>query len=347
MGADSAERLAGRRIALTGGTGFIGTHLLTELISAGANAELLGPTPFRRAEIGRLIDAAALRYWPRALAGDDASLHEVLRGCDSLVHLAYHFPRATAFWARFAEEVRCNLLPTVRLLEAAEKTDLDFVCFASSVTVYGRAQKGVREDGPLHVATPYSAVKLIQEACVRQWTRRTGRRAAILRLATVYGPGETVSRAVPNFIRAVLAGRSPVVDGHGQQLFDLIFVTDVAEAFVAALERRPKSTFNIGSGRGRTPREVATLVTRLCGATMPIVGNGTARDHGAPICDVSRAATRLGFRPRTSLEAGLREEIQWLRALLAPTPTALPVPSARRREPPATDRKYVASRICD
>lgn len=320
MGADSAKRLAGRRIALTGGTGFIGTHLLTELLEAGASAELLGPTPFRRAEIGKLIDAAALRSWPRALASDDASLQEALRGCDSLVHLAYHFPRTTAFWARFAQEVRCNLLPTVHLLEVAEKTDIDFVCFASSVTVYGRARKGVREDAPPHVATPYSAVKLIQEACVRQWAWRTGRRAAILRLATVYGPGETVGRAVPNFIRAVLAGRSPVVDGHGRQPFDLIFVTDVAEAFVAALERRPNNTFNIGTGLGRTPREIATLIIRLCDACLPVVENGAAPHHGAPICDVSRAAAELGFSPRTPLEAGLREEIQWLRAFQAPTP---------------------------
>ena len=261
-----------------------------------------------------MIESGRVRYWPRALTGGSVAMRQPLRQCDSLVHLAYQLPSAREFWARLEQEVTGNLLPTIRLWEAAAETGVEFISFASSVSVYPDNARGIREEGPPpeNPGTPYAIVKVAQESSLRHWARLTGGRAAVLRLATVYGPGETVARAIPNFIRSALAGSSPILDGRGSQPFDLIFVTDVVDAFVAALERRPDATFNIGTGVGQTPRAVASMILRLCAARVDVIENPEAVERGGPICDVSRAAEELGFRASTPLHFGLRQEIRWL-----------------------------------
>jgi UDP-glucose 4-epimerase len=149
-----------------------------------------------------------------------------------------------------------------------------------------------------------------------------------LRLATVYGPGETVGRAIPNFIRAVLAGKPPVVEGRGSESFDVIFVADVVEAFVLTLQRRRNDTFNIGTGFGRTPRELAGMIIRLTEAALEIVENHAVPERRSPVCAVTKATTQLGFRARTVLEAGLREEIRWFAGEGTLTPDSAVPPTA-------------------
>jgi nucleoside-diphosphate-sugar epimerase len=285
LGPRNSLPLASRRVAVTGAGGFIGSHLQPLLVAAGAAVEPVA-----------------------------ASTPGSLCGFDSVVHLGYRWPSAHGFWRRLREELRTNLLDTVRLLEAATEGGVEQVCFASSTRVYAPTAQGATEAGPTGAeVTPYALAKLEQEACVRRWARLTGGRATVLRLATVYGPGETVDRAIPNFIRAVLAGRPPVVDGAGRAPYEPVFVEDVVEAVACALERRANGTFNIGTGVGRAPRDLAARVIRLCGADCQVVENHAAADRGGAVCDVSRAAAELGFRAQTPLDSGLRREIEWLR----------------------------------
>jgi UDP-glucose 4-epimerase len=301
---------------VTGGGGFIGAHLVEHLLAAGAQVDLLGPTPFRRQSVRSLVERSEVRYQPLALEGDAGGLAEALDGCDALVHLRYKPPATEGFWPQLLAGVSDNLVETIRLLDAAVKVGVRHVCLASSVSVYQPPALGVDEEaavgGPLK---PYAVVKLQQEDCVRHWARQTGRPAAILRLSTVYGPGETVGRAIPNFIRAVLAGDRPVVAGRGAALFDPIYVADVAAAFVCALAKGSEGTFNIGAGRGWPTKYVARLVMRLCAAEGDVELNRAEPDSDRPVCNVARAESVLGFKARTSLETGLKAEIDWLRGL--------------------------------
>jgi nucleoside-diphosphate-sugar epimerase len=285
LGPRSDRRLAGRRVAVTGAGGFIGSHLRPHLLAAGAMVEP--------------VSAPSLSS---------------LRGFDSVVHLGYRRPAGYGFWGCLLEELQTNVLDTIRLLEAAAEAGIAQVCFTSSTRVYAPASRAATEDGPTGAdLTPYAVAKLEQEAYVRRWARTTGGWATVLRLATVYGPGETVDRAIPNFIRAVLAGRPPVVDGAGIAPFEPVFVEDVVEAIACALDHGANGIFNVGTGVGRTPREVASLVIRLCGADCRVVENKAAADRGGPISDVSRAAAELSFRAQTPLDGGLCREIEWLR----------------------------------
>jgi UDP-glucose 4-epimerase len=302
------------RIAVTGGGGFIGEHVLRHLVDAGANVDVLGPTPLKRPQVRSMVANREVRYSPDALTADRADLVEALEGCDSLVHLHYTRPRVEGFWSRMVDEIDANLKMALRLLDAAELAGVGHVCLASSVQVYTPPAVGVRETDPVGgQVSPYAQVKLAQESAFRMWGQRTGRPNSVLRLSTVYGPGETVDRAIPNFIRAALAGAAPVVSGAGAALFDPVYVGDVAEAFAMAIENRGCGTFNIGTGRGWSPREVATLVIRLCEADSSIAEDLAESDRGGPVCDVSWAASVLGFKATTALEAGLQQEIGWLR----------------------------------
>jgi nucleoside-diphosphate-sugar epimerase len=278
--------------------------------------ELLGPTPMRRPEVLNLIESGEVGHRPDALKADTWELGDELCDFETLVHLRYQRPATEGYWSQLAEEVQCNVLETVRLLQAATMARIEQVCFASSINVYTPPARGVSEWGPVGgEATPYVVAKLLQEAGVRQWARLNQRPATVLRLATVFGPGETVGRAVPNFIRSLLAGQAPRVDGRGCNAFDLVYVDDVAVAFERALECGADGVFNIGTGIGRTPRQVATILIRLLSASCGVEENHNARDRGGPVCSVSLAEEVLGFRAATSLEEGLRAEIEWFRDL--------------------------------
>jgi len=287
---------------------------LGHLVAAGAQVDLLGPTPLKRRTVRSLIERDHVRYKPFALEGDAVDLANALAGCDALVHLRYRPPATDGFWSQLLEGVSDNLLETIRLLDAAAVAGVGQVCLASSVNVYQPPALGVDENAAVGGSLkPYAVVKLQQEECVRRWSRETGRPAAILRLATVYGPGETVGRAIPNFIRAALAGERPVVAGRGASLFDPIYVGDVAAAFLCALEKGSEGTFNIATGRGWPTKYVARLVMRLCAADGDVELNRAKPDSDRPVCNVARAQSVLGFKATTSLETGLQAEIDWLR----------------------------------
>jgi len=270
--------------------------------------EALGPTPLKRPELRALVEDGSVAYSRRALL-DERLLVQALRRSDSLVHLEYRRP------GRTAGEATANVGPTASLMGAARSAGVGYVCFASSSAVYPPGARGVSEDTAVGGAvSEYALAKIMQETCVRAWSRLTGHPAAVLRLATVYGAGETVPRAIPNFIRAALSGRPPVVNGRGTEAFDPIHVDDVADAFVRAVTQRARGTFNIGTGTGRTAREVAELVIRLCGARCEVVENRATQARAGAICDVTRASSVLGFRARVQFVSGLRDEIAWLEA---------------------------------
>jgi UDP-glucose 4-epimerase len=143
----------------------------------------------------------------------------------------------------------------------------------------------------------------------------------ILRCATVYGPGEFRHRAIPNFLNALSQGQRPLVYSDGSAKRDYIYVGDVVQAMVSALVKRPAQVLNIGSGIGRTSLEIAREVIRLYPADVePQFLPGNAQEVDL-ICDISAAKTALDYIPKTSLEEGLREEIEWHKRKWPPCPS--------------------------
>jgi nucleoside-diphosphate-sugar epimerase len=299
-------------VAVAGGDGFIGSHVVAALARSGMRVRLLESAPARRPEVRRLLDAGAVEvYLLQPADGDNGDWTLALEGATALVHLRYRMPRAPEGPARFAEESATNSADTSQLLAAAERAGVSHVCFASSTSVYASSGRRVAETAPTRAESAYAAAKLMQERAVEEWSRRTSGVGTVLRLSTVYGPGETVSRAIPNFIRSAIAGTPLTVNSSG--LFDPVFVGDVALAVRLALTKpTPSGVFNIGSGQTWPALEVARLVAGIAGSPAPIEVR-EAPGEGRSLPEVTRARRRLGFQALTPLQAGLTAEIAWFR----------------------------------
>jgi len=139
----------------------------------------------------------------------------------------------------------------------------------------------------------------------------------VLRYATVYGPGETVPRAIPNFIQAALDGQRPVIAGDGLDEHDYIHVTDVVDATMLALRRRASGVFNIGSGIGTSTLDLARTVVRLAGSDVEPVFLRRIGPRTAPVrvvCSTDLARNTFNFTASRSLADGITEEIGWFRS---------------------------------
>jgi UDP-glucose 4-epimerase len=231
-----------------------------------------------------------------------------LRKADALVILSYTPPPADA--DALHHELTVNAEGTVALAREARDGGARVV-FASSADVYGPwHDEPVSEEGPPAPATPYAQAKLETE-------NRLGELGGCvsLRIATVFGPSEHATRAVPSFIRALAAGEEAVVHGDGTDVRDYVYVGDIAAAIVvAALGREVPETLNLGSGSGRSTLEVLEAVAAALETEPRSRFEPSRRAPSKLVLDVSRAGEALGFSPRTDFEALLREEAGWLLA---------------------------------
>ena len=305
------------RVVMTGGGGFIGAHLLARLVGAGLDITLVGSTTGKSRYTASLVHGGTVRFLRCADTFDDEDiLRPALADADAFVLLGYTMPTALTPAKRLSEEFARNVTPLIRLLRAAEGRPRHVV-FASSVSVYGHPRTiPVHETEAPSPETPYAIAKLAAEETVQLLCAAAGSTASILRYATVYGPGETVPRAIPNFIRAVLAGQPPVVNGDGTDEHDYVHVCDVAEATLQALRKRAAGVYNIGTGVGTSTLDLCRLVLRLTGGDIAPAFRpaDVARGPMRMVCATDRAAKELGFAARRDLHVGIGEEIGWFRS---------------------------------
>jgi nucleoside-diphosphate-sugar epimerase len=305
------------RIAVTGGAGFVGAHLLARLVGAGMDVTLIGPRDESR-YVNALLAAGDVRFVECDPAfRDEIALRTALDDRDAVVVLAQVAPKAASPAARLLEDLNDNLARVIRILEHCGN-QVRHIVHASSDSVYGDPQRQpVREKDAASPLTSLSAAQLASEHAVRIFCSAAGTSASILRYATIYGPGVTVPSTIPSFIRAALSGQPLLVDGEEPQERDYIHVADAMDATVSALRQRANGIYNIGSGIGTTSFELAQLVVWLTGSRSASVRRaGQARDFARTslVLDTERARSELGFTAHRSLPQGLTEEIGWIKA---------------------------------
>jgi UDP-glucose 4-epimerase len=312
--------IPGSATAVSGGSGFIGTHLVRALVSAGASRIVVidrQPPP---------EDA-----WPDTVQlhsvdlGDatPAELGEMLTGVDYLFHLAASKHSADRRDPR--EMLRSNVLGTQSLLQGAATAGVRRVVFTSSLYAYGRRSAPPLDEAELpRPDTVYGISKLAGEQLVEQQAGAAGFTALSLRLFFVYGPGQHRGSGyktviVKNFER-ILRGEQPTVCGDGAQVLDYVFIGDVIGALLRGMESDISGeTLNVGSGH---PMPIETLVdTMVSVAGSHLAKSYVAADDTAGTFRVARTeaiAERLGWQPRTPLEVGLAETLEWIRSRSQP-----------------------------
>ncbi|MEO7793272.1 MAG: NAD-dependent epimerase/dehydratase family protein [Thermoanaerobaculia bacterium] len=298
------------RVAVTGGAGFIGSHLCEHLAAAGH--PVLAIDDLSRGRRENLPPAIPLEV--RGIG--DPALGERLAAFapQALVHLAAQVDaRRSLEDPVFDAEV--NILDTVRLFAAAVAAGVERIVFASSAAVYGDPEEiPTPEESPLAPLSPYGVAKLAGEGYLAFFARRHGLTGVALRFANVYGPRqESVGEAgvVAVFCQRLLAGEPVTIHGDGRQSRDFVYVEDVAAACLRALSG-PPGVYNVATG---VETDVRTLHARLATALRP----GAVPAHGPPIAgeprrsalDPSRAERGLDFRARTGLADGLARTAGW------------------------------------
>ena len=298
MSAAPAAGLAGRRVLVTGGSGFIGRHVVSDLLQAGAHVRIvdLQPHPDPGVEIVR-GDIAEAEVLDAAFEG----------GFDGVVHLA-----AVTSVLRSVEHpeltFRTNVAATAALLEAARVAGATALVFASTNAVTGPMEApAISEAATLRPLTPYGATKAAGEMLMSAYTASYGLRCAVMRLTNVYGPGmQAKDSIVARLMRAIRLEQTFEIYGDGTQVRDYVHAADVTAAVRLGLSDSGwEGPMVIGAGRSLSVLEVVDAVRSVTGARLE-VRNGPARAGEMPAVIVDpRRAHAAGWSPRFTLEEGL------------------------------------------
>jgi UDP-glucose 4-epimerase len=299
------------RVLITGGAGFIGSHLVRALVRAGYGVRVFDNLSTGSLDnIGDLLDAIE---FVRGDVRDYGVVESAVRDVDAVVHLA-----ALIDVAESVEKpdlyFDVNVRGTYNVVKASKNVSA-FV-FASSSAVYGEPiMVPIPEDHPLMPKSPYAASKVSGEAFVQAFANQYGFRPVILRLFNVHGPKQSRAYAgvIIEFIRRVSRGEPPVIFGDGEQTRDFIHVSDVVKAIMLSLRNEGvRGVFNIGSGEGVTINYLARLILRLMGREdlKPIYASPRPGDIRHSIADITRAQRELRFKPKVKLEVGIKELIK-------------------------------------
>ena len=303
------------RALLTGGAGFIGSHLAERLAAEGHEVTVVDAfTDYYDPSLKRANFSVLQAAGVELAEGDlnQLDLGALVRGVDVVFHLAGQ-PGVRASWGEtFSVYLDQNVLATQRLLEACKAESTERFVYASSSSIYGDAERfPTSEDDLPAPISPYGVTKLAAEHLCRLYYRAYGLPTVSLRYFTIYGPRQRPDMAFTRFIAATLEGEPLPVFGDGEQVRDFTFVADAVSAtYAAASVGEPGRVYNIAGGTQTTVREVIETIGELTGRE-PQVENrepmpGDARRTGA---DTSRARADLGYAPSVDLREGLSRQV--------------------------------------
>jgi len=301
-----------KRILVTGGAGFIGSHLVEGLIEQGFEVEVLD-----NLATGQLDNLKHL--WKNKklhFTFGDIRNREIVKTCLRDVEDVVHLAAVTSVKGSIDEPLAThdiNASGTLNLLRASVDARVRRFVFASSCCVYGDPhQLPISEDHPMNPLSPYAASKLAGEGYCQAFARSYGLDTTCLRLFNVYGPrqgGGEHGGVISKFVERLSENLPPVIYGDGDQFRDFIHVRDVVEAFVTVLqgERCAGEVYNIGSGKATTVNELIRQLLTLLGreGIEPVHIPAVSGEIRSSLADIRKATQQIGFRPRLQLEEGL------------------------------------------
>jgi UDP-glucose 4-epimerase len=307
------------RIAVTGGCGFIGSHVVDHLIRGGHQVVVL--------DVDRRWLNPAAEY-RQADIFDEPALTATMSGAEAVFHLA-GAADVNDVAADPVRAVRLNVEGTTRVLEAARQAAVGRFVLASTVWVYGAAigRGELTEDAPVDLRNPghvYVATKLAAELIVHSYREMYGQQFTILRYGIPYGPRMREALVVARFVQAALAGEPITIAGTGEQQRNYVYVEDLADAHVRALA--PAAADQTLALEGGTPVSVREIADTVCSLVRPVpVRHESARpsDYEGVSISARLAKELLDWSPVTSFASGVRLYLDWLNQQPPPGPLSL------------------------
>jgi UDP-glucose 4-epimerase len=302
------------RCLVTGGAGFIGSHLVDALLTLGYTVRV-----FDDLSTGMRENLPAGAELITGCVTDAQALELAVRDCEAVFHLAALASVVKSVEDPLASHAVCAT-GTLNVLNAARKTGVRRVVYAGSASAYGAASDpvGQDEDTPLVPLSPYAAAKLGGELYCQAFANTYGLETVRLRFFNVFGPRQRpdspYSGVIAIFTAALTSGRAPTIHGDGLQSRDFVYVSDVVDALVRAAKTPGISgrVYNVGTGKSVTLVELVNELNLLLGKTV-IAAHGPPRagDIRHSLAKVHRAHAELGFTPQVSFAEGLRATLEW------------------------------------
>jgi UDP-glucose 4-epimerase len=297
------------RAIVTGGAGFIGSHVVDALLARGDEVAVIDS--LARGKEENVAAGAELHVRDVREPLDD--LFDAIRP-DAVYHLAAQVDVRVSV-ERPVDDADVNVLGTVRVLEAARPHGAQVVFASTGGAIYGECEVAAREDSPLEPLSPYGTGKLAAEEYIRSYNRLYGTRHIALRYGNIYGPRQDPhgeAGVVAIFLGALARGDQARIYGDGLQTRDYVYVGDVANATTAALGQ-DSGVYNVGTGRETSVVDLYALCAQVAGSDIP-AEHAPARlgELQRSFLDPTRAAQSLGFTAMVDLENGLRATWEWI-----------------------------------
>jgi len=308
------------RVLVTGGAGFIGSHLVDALVQKGSGVLVLDDF-----STGRAANLASSRDRIDVVEGDVRDL-ELLRQAVRGVEVVFHLAAVSSVVPSVEDPLTChavNVGGTLNVLTAARDAKVRRVVSFSSAAVYGADPRLPKtEDMNVSPLSPYAASKAAGELYCRVFSTLYHLETVCLRPFNVYGPRQNpaseYSGVVSRFVERLLAGDPPVIEGDGEQSRDFVFVDDIVAACLLAAEAPGVGgrVFNVGSGRATTINDLARLLAKAVApgkAIPPVYREARPGDVRLSLASIDEARRRLGYAPSVELADGLARTAEWLR----------------------------------
>lgn len=305
------------KCAVTGVSGFIGSHLAEALVERGDR--VIGIDCFtgfysraiKEMNIAKLMKSRNFEFKEVDLT--KAEIPPLLRGVDCIFHLAAQ-PGVRPSWGEsFKSYVDSNVVALQRVLESASHCNVPKVVYASSSSIYGDAERyPTSEETVPRPVSPYGVTKLLGENLCYAYYKKNGLSTSALRYFTVYGPRQRPDMAFHKFISSISKGEPLVVWGDGFQARDFTYVADTVRATILAAKAGPGTTYNVGSGKTIELRRAISIIERLTRTNAKVrFKPAAAGDVVKTSADITKIELDLGYSPKVSIEQGLALQVAW------------------------------------
>jgi len=303
---------------VTGGAGFIGSHLAGALLRRGHRVRIADN--LITGNLTNLAEARSAEFLEGDLAEADVA-ERAVDGMDYVLHQAA-IPSVPRSVKDPVTSNRANITATLNVLVAAQHAGVKRLVYAASSSAYGNtATLPKREDMPANPLSPYALQKLVGEQYCQMFTRLYGLPTVCLRYFNVFGPrqdpGSPYSGVISVFAAALLSGRQPTIHGDGEQTRDFTYVANVVDGVLRACEAPDAAgqVINVATGGRISLNDLLRVMNRLSGTQIqPVYGPSRAGDVHDSQADISKAAALLGYAPTVALADGLKLTLDWFRA---------------------------------
>jgi UDP-glucose 4-epimerase len=295
------------RIGITGGSGFIGSHVVDRMVAAGYTVTVLDIRPPHRSDISyRHVDVLDL-----------AAVVQATRDCQIVFHLA-GVSDANDALARPVAAVQVNIAGTGNVFEASRRNGVSRTVLASTAWVYAGAHGDVPvdEEAPFHLPCAghiYTSSKITSELIAHNYHELYGTPFTILRYGDAYGPRMSEEFVIPRFVHQALKGKTISVHSDGSQFRNYVYVEDLADAHVLALSAEAENeVFNLKGPEPITIRRVAEMIHATLGVPFTVeFGELSPGDYSGRVISGHKAKRVLGWEAETSFADGLRRYVDW------------------------------------